>query len=125
MPHLEIFAGDIDAAKSFYSGLFGWRYTPLEGAEDSGYFLALSDALAPGLSVALIRRPDTAHPAGSAVRGAIITFNVDNCDDAYAWALAHGGAEALPPADYPGMGRRAYIEDGFGNIVGLKHQLGN
>ena len=35
------------------------------------------------------------------------------------WALANGGAEALPPEDYPGIGRCAYVEDGEGNIVGM------
>jgi predicted enzyme related to lactoylglutathione lyase len=48
-----------------------------------------------------------------------MTFEVDDCDATYAWALANGGAEALPPMDYPGIGRAAYVEDGQGNIVGM------
>ena len=48
-----------------------------------------------------------------------MTFTVDDCDKSYDWALVNGGAEALPPMDYPGIGRAAYVEDGQGNIVGM------
>ncbi|MEX0344083.1 MAG: VOC family protein [Rhizobiaceae bacterium] len=49
--------------------------------------------------------------------------NVDRAKSFYGglfgWALASGGAEALPPENYPGVGRCAYVEDGEGNIVGM------
>ena len=48
-----------------------------------------------------------------------MTFDVADCDERYAWALANGGAEALPPTDFPGVGRCAYVEDGQGNVVGM------
>ena len=48
-----------------------------------------------------------------------MTFEVADCDERYEWALSNGGAEALPPQDYPGIGRCAYVEDGQGNVVGL------
>ena len=66
-----------------------------------------------------MQRMGDAPAAGSPVRGGTMTFEVDDCDDRYAWALAHGGAEALPPTDFPGIGRCAYVEDGQGNIVGM------
>ena len=56
---------------------------------------------------------------GSPVRGGTMTFEVGDCDERYNWALDNGGAEALPPQDYPGIGRCAYVEDGEGNIVGM------
>ena len=62
---------------------------------------------------------DKAHPPGTAVRGWTMTFDVDDCDERYAWALKNGGSEALPPTDMPGIGRFAYVEDGQGNIVGM------
>lgn len=121
MPHFEIYASDVDAAKAYYEGLFGWSITPMEGMEEANYHLAegADVGMGKGLTVGLLRRPDTAHPAGSAVRGGTMTFEVSDCDARYAWALANGGAEALPPTDFPGIGRCAYVEDGQGNIVGM------
>ena len=85
------------------------------------YHLAEGDDIGAetALTIGLLQRPDTPHAAGSAVRGGTMTFEVTDCDDRYAWALANGGAEALPPTDFPGIGRCAYVEDGQGNIVGM------
>ena len=121
MPHFEIYAADVETAKSYYTGLFGWTFSSMPGAEEWEYFLAEGHdvGMEKGCTVGLTRRPDSAHPAGSAVRGGTMTFEVEECDVTYAWALENGGAEALPPQDYPGVGRCAYVEDGQGNIVGM------
>ncbi len=121
MPHFEIYVADVEAAKTYYAGLFGWSFSLMPGAEEWEYHLAEGQdiGMGKGCTVGISRRPDTAHPAGSAVRGGTMTFNVDDCDATYAWALSNGGSEALPPADYPGIGRCAYVEDGQGNIVGM------
>jgi len=121
VPHFEIYAQDTDAARAYYSGLFGWTFDPMPGGEAVEYHLAKGPGFGPGtaLTIGLLHRPDAAHPAGSAVRGGTMTFDVADCDERYAWALAHGGAEALPPTDFPGIGRVAYVEDGQGNIVGM------
>jgi len=121
MPHFEIYVADVEQAKTYYSGLFGWSYTPMSGAEEWDYHLVEGRDVGAdtGCSVGILRRPDTAHPAGSAVRGGVMTFTIKDCDATYAWALKNGGAEALPPMDYPGIGRCAYVEDGQGNIVGM------
>lgn len=121
MPHFEIYVADVEKAKSYYSGLFGWSFSQMPGAEEFEYHLAEGREVGSdkGCTVGLLSRPDAAHPAGSAVRGGTMTFEVEDCDFSYAWALANGGAEALPPGDYPGIGRFAYVEDGQGNIVGM------
>ena len=121
MPHFEIYAGDVEAAKAYYGGLFGWTFEAMPGGEEVSYHLANGKDIGEGkdCTIGLLQRPDAPHPAGSAVRGGTMTFEVDDCDDRYAWALAHGGAEALPPTDFPGIGRCAYVEDGQGNIVGM------
>ena len=121
MPHFEIHAGDVEAAKAFYAGLFGWRFSPMPGGEDIGYHLIEGDDIGPdkGVSGGLMRRMGDAPAAGSPIRGGTMTFEVDDCDARYGWAVANGGAEALPPTDYPGIGRCAYAEDGQGNIVGM------
>jgi len=121
MPHFEIYVADVEQAKTFYGGLLTWSFTAMPGAEEMNYHLAEGRGVGmeTGCTVGLLQRPDTAHPAGSAVRGGTMTFDVDDCDATYTWALANGGAEALPPASYPGIGRCAYVEDGQGNIVGF------
>ncbi|GAB4301123.1 MAG: VOC family protein [Roseovarius sp.] len=121
MPHFEIHVRDLSQARAFYSGLFGWRFAPLPGGEQVGYQLIQGETVGPGrgLSGAMMRRIGAAPEAGSPVRGCTLSFEVADCDKGYAWALAHGGCEALPPADYPGLGRCAYVEDGQGNIVGM------
>jgi len=121
MPHFEIYVADVDKAKTYYGGLFGWAFSSMPGGEDEDYHLAEGRdvGMGKGCTVGLLRRPDTAHPAGSAVRGGTMTFDVADCDATYAWAMANGGAEALPPTDFPGIGRCAYVEDGQGNIVGF------
>ena len=117
--HFEIFLSDVERGKTFYGGLLNWSFSPMEGGEAANYHLAEGAGLGDGLTVGMLQRPDTAHPAGSAVRGGTMTFEVADCDERYAWALANGGAEALPPTDFPGVGRCAYVEDGQGNIVGI------
>jgi len=126
MPHFEIHASDVEAAKAFYAGLFGWQFEPMPGAEEMGYhlisgpgFVACDGSEGAGLTGGLMRRMEMAPPPGAPVRGGTLTFEVADCDERYAWALANGGAEALPPDDQPGIGRFAYVEDGQGNIVGM------
>ena len=118
MPHFEIHASDVAAAQAFYAGLFGWTFDPMPGGEELDYHLATGDSL-DGMTAGLMRRMGAAPPPGSPIRGGTMTFEVADCAASYAWALAHGGAAALPPMDYPGIGRCAYVEDGQGNVVGM------
>lgn len=117
--HFEIYVSDIEQAKAFYGGLFGWTFSQAPGLEAASYHLIDGNAFGDGVTGGLLKRPDAAHPAGSAVRGATVRFEVADCDERYAWALANGGSEALPPMDFPGFGRCAYVEDGQGNIVAM------
>ncbi len=121
MPHFEIHAGDVDAAKAFYGGLFGWSFAPMPGGEEMDYHLieGAEIGMEKGCTAGLMRRMGDNPAPGSPIRGGTMTFDVADCDASYAWALANGGAEALPPADYPGIGRCAYVEDGQGNVVGM------
>ena len=121
MPHFEIHAANVEAAKQFYAGLFGWSFAPMPGGEDVEYHLIEGDDIGTGhaLTGGLMRRIGNAPEPGSPVRGGTMTFDVSDCDASYAWALENGGSEALPPQDYPEIGRCACVEDGQGNIVGM------
>ena len=121
MPHFEIFVADVATAKQFYGGLFGWAFDPMPMGNDSDYHLIQGRDIGGDklLSGGIMRRPDATPDAGSPIRGGTMTFEVKDCDERYAWALSHGGSEALPPTNQPGIGRFAYVEDGQGNVVGL------
>lgn len=119
MPHFEIHAADVKAARAFYSGLFGWKFNAMDMGPGIEYLIIEGNGFDRNLTGAVMSRMGEAPKAGSPVRGGTLTFEVNDCDERYAWALANGGAEALPPMDYPGVGRAAYVEDGQGNIVGM------
>ncbi len=121
MPHFEIHAADVPAAKAFYTGLFGWSFTPMPEANDMDYNLIEGADIGTGhgLTGGLFRRMDATPAPSGPIRGGTMTFEVADCDASYGWALANGGAEALPPTDFPGIGRAAYVEDGQGNVVGM------
>lgn len=115
--HFEYQVNDLERAKNFYIELFGWKFEPMT----DDYFLAIGDGIGPGqpISGALMPRNAPAHPSGSATRGALLVWEVENIDAKYAQALALGGGEAAPPEDYDGVGRVAYCEDGEGNLFGM------
>ncbi|NKB27566.1 MAG: VOC family protein [Rhodobacteraceae bacterium] len=121
MPHFEIHVSDVEAGKKFYGGLFGWRFEAMPMGEDIDYHLIEGSDIGMEKDVTggMMRRMGDAPDAGAPVRGGTMTFDVDDCDERYEWALANGGAEAMPPTDMPGIGRFAYVEDGQGNIVGM------
>ncbi|MEL6533718.1 MAG: VOC family protein [Pseudomonadota bacterium] len=121
MPHFEIHADDVTAAKGFYGGLFGWTFVDMDAGDGTEYVLASGDGVGMehALTVGLMKRADGPGRASGPIRGGTMVFDVADCDESYAWALAHGGAEALPPQDYPGIGRCAYVDDGQGNVVGF------
>ncbi len=119
--HFEIHVADSARARAFYGGLFGWSFDPMPGGEDMEYHLITGAGISPdaALSGGMMKRIGAAPTPGSPIRGATLTFEIKDVDASYAWALENGGAEALPPADYPGIGRCAYVDDGEGNVVGF------
>ena len=119
MARFEIYVNDVARAKAYYGGLFGWTFTPLAGFESAEYQVITGKHFGDHLGGGMMRRPDQSHAPGTAVRGGTMSFDVDDCDASYAWALDNGGSPAMPPMDFPGIGRCAYVEDGEGNIVGL------
>jgi predicted enzyme related to lactoylglutathione lyase len=97
---------DLEAARVFYAGLFGWRMT---------------DATPPGLPgsylIATIDGQDVAAvaptPAAAAARWNTYVA-VDNADATAAAVTANGGALIAPPEDVGPAGRAATCADPFG-----------
>ncbi len=121
--HFEIHVTDMDSAKAFYTAVLGWQFTPMgaAGGDETAYHLIEADGIGEGqaLTGGVLLRTEEPPAPGGAVRGCTLTFEVSDVDAAYEKALASGGAEALPPTDYPGIGRCACCEDGQGNVFGI------
>ena len=113
---VDLSTDDIEGAKAFYSGLFGWTWEDQQGpAGEYMYSLAQID----GLNVAgLGPAPDEMIQAG--VRAAWNTYiAVDSADDAYQAALEAGGTGLFAPFDVMDAGRMSFILDDQGVSLGL------
>ncbi|MEO3413933.1 VOC family protein [Roseovarius sp. CAU 1744] len=121
--HFEIHVNDVARAKRFYGDVLGWRFAAMDeaGGDEIEYHLVDADGIGDGhaLTGGLMRRMGDGPAPGGPIRGCTLTFAVADVDATYAKALENGGAEALPPTDYPGIGRAAYCEDGEGNVFGI------
>lgn len=107
---VDLGVGDVEAAKSFYSGLFSWEFE--SGGQDSGgYLLAHLD----GHAVAGIGpKQDPAAPT------VWTTFIGSNDVDATARAAtAAGGTLLAEPFDVMNSGRMAIISDSVGAVFGV------
>ncbi|WP_245603677.1 VOC family protein [Intrasporangium oryzae] len=73
-----------------------------------------------GINGGLTQRQGPAPDRGAPVNGCDFVVGVDGrVDDVFQKGLELGGAEALPLADMPGIGRVGYLVDPDGNVFGL------
>ncbi|MFJ4262379.1 VOC family protein [Paenarthrobacter nicotinovorans] len=106
---------DPEAAKAFYSGLFGWEY--LSGGEDSGGYVL---AQVGGRAVAGIgpkQDPDAPNVWTT-------YFASDDVDVTAKKVTASGGQVVAPPFDVMDSGRMALAMDSIGAVFGI-WQAGN
>ncbi len=98
---------DVDAARVFYAGLFGWKMTD---AIPGSYFIATIDG------------QDVAAVASSGVDTSA-TWNtyvaVDSADATAVAVVANGGTLLAPPEDVGSTGRTATCVDPFGALFRL------
>lgn len=109
--HFAINADDTARAKTFYEGVFGWRFDPwgppnfyqVKNAGD-GVFGALQERreLVPGVRMA----------------GYEASFGVEDLKATIAAIEAGGGRIVMPPYRIEGVGELIYFEDTEGNLVG-------
>lgn len=109
--HFAINADDTARAKTFYEGVFGWRFDPwgppnfyqVKNAGD-GFFGALQERreLVPGVRMA----------------GYEASFGVEDLKATIAAIEAGGGRIVMPPYRIEGVGELIYFEDTEGNLVG-------
>jgi len=112
---VDLQTSDQDAAKAFYSGLFGWTYDDQPMPEGQVYSMAMLGEHA----VAAI----APQPPEMAAAGAPPMWNtylaVDSADDAAAKVEAAGGKLAMAPFDVMDAGRMAFVMDPSGAPVAL------
>jgi len=116
--HFAINADDTARAKSFYEGVFGWRFDPwgppnfyqVKNAGE-GFFGALQERreLVPGVRMA----------------GYEASFGVEDLKATIAAIEAGGGKIIMPPYHIEGVGELIYFEDTEGNLVGaMQYDVG-
>jgi len=112
----DVSVTDVDAAKAFYTGLFGWEaddqfdpdgnyiYTmfTLDGRSTAGMGQLPAEAIEQG-----------AHPAWASY------VNVDSVDDIVAKVEANGGSVATPAMDVFTSGRMAVLRDPEGSFFSV------
>ena len=114
---VELGTSDQEAAKSFYSELFGWSYLdhPMDAEGHSHYSMATKD----GLNAAAIYT----HHEGMRMDGTPphwdIILSVEDVDATAARAAGLGGAVVEQPQDVGNAGRIAIVADPTGGAVGL------
>ncbi len=104
---------DTEAAKAFYTSLFGWAYDDQPMPEGGPYSMATLG----GQHVAAIapQSPDLAAAGAPAVWNTYLA--VDNVDDALAKVEAAGGQVAMPAFDVMDAGRMGFVLDPSGAAV--------
>ena len=103
---IEHSSGDVDAAKAFYTGLFGWEYDD----RDHYAMAMLGGSTVAGLTPVM---DETQPPSWG------VYLAVDSVDDAVEKARNAGGMVVAGPMDVDDQGRMAWVVDTAGAAVGL------
>ncbi|TCK22522.1 hypothetical protein EV378_6527 [Pseudonocardia endophytica] len=112
--HVAINADDLEAARSFYEGVFDWRF---EAWGPPGFYkVGHPGGGDPGLLVAVQGR--RTFDDGT-VAPAEITVAVDDVATACTAAVAGGGRVLMEATVISGVGELAFVADPSGTPVGL------
>lgn len=106
--HVDIPVEDMDRAKAFYSGLFGWKIDEVPGYEGYPMWQAPNKISGGGLT----QRSDTIPATRSYVE-------VDSIDEAVTKAESLGGKVIMAKEPISETSWWAVLEDSEGNQVGL------
>ena len=107
--YIEFAATNLEAAKKFYSTVFGWSF--VDYGPDYASFTAASAGIDGGFykTVAVPEQPKTAP--------LIVLYSAD-LKATEAAVVAAGGKVVVPTFEFPG-GRRFHLSDGVGNILAV------
>jgi predicted enzyme related to lactoylglutathione lyase len=106
----ELMTGDVEAAREFYSAVFGWecQEVPMPGMN---YTLVKVDDQEVG---GMMKMP---AEAGDAPPQWCVYVTVDDPDAVAKAAAEQGGTVVIPPCDIPEVGRFCVIQDPQGATI--------
>ncbi len=112
----DVSVDDLDGAKEFYAGVFGWAWED-QFAPDGGFMYSMASK--DGHYVAGLGPipPDLLKMGLRSVWNTYLA--TDSVDEVYAKAIEAGGKGLVAPMDVMATGRMAYIADDQGVAVGL------
>jgi predicted enzyme related to lactoylglutathione lyase len=113
----DLVTTDLEGAKRFYGGLFGWTFRDYE-TRRGRYAVASLD----GEPVGGILQPKAESPENHSQW--VTYFSVDSVDSATHAAEGSGAHVALQPEDLPGRGRAALLVDPEGALFALMRPTG-
>jgi predicted enzyme related to lactoylglutathione lyase len=108
--HFEIPADDVERARAFYSELFGWKFSAMQGFEDYWTFDTGDPALDPGGGLMARQAED---------QGIVHYIQVESVDEHVAKVEKLGGKVLYPRSPVPGMGWFAQFLDTEGNCFAV------
>ncbi|MEP6535492.1 MAG: VOC family protein, partial [Bryobacteraceae bacterium] len=103
---------EVDAAKAFYEGLFGWKISA--GEKDTSGYLHIENggSMIGGVPPSKYRNPNVPPHW-------MIYFMVSDCDASAAKVKELGGAVHMGPSTMEGVGRIAVVADGQASVFAL------
>jgi predicted enzyme related to lactoylglutathione lyase len=118
--HFAIECGDVERAKAFYEGVFGWRIQPW--GPPGYYHIYTGTAERPGILGDLRSRREPLSGTGN--RGYECTIVIDDLAAITKAIEAHGGKIVSGAYRIENVGDLAYFEDTEGNRAGVMHYFG-
>ena len=116
---VELGTTDREAAKKFYSQLFGWSADDRPMGPDMTYTMFRLGGQDAAGAYALMKEQVSAHVPPHWM----LYVKVENVDASAAKAVKAGARQIVPPADIPNVGRFAVVQDPTGAAIGM-YQLG-
>jgi predicted enzyme related to lactoylglutathione lyase len=107
---LELGTTNQNAAKSFYSGIFGWKAEDIPMGPEMTYTMFRLNGNDAAGGYTLMKDQIEAHVPPHWM----LYIKVDNADASAAKALQLGAQQLVPPSDIPNVGRFAVLQDPTG-----------
>jgi uncharacterized protein len=113
--YFEIQADDVNRASGFYTAVFGWRFSEVEGLSIPYWHIETGS----GSEGGLLKRPAERPPAQCGTNAFVCSFEVDDFDRKSTKILSLGGVVAVPKFCVPGKCWQGYFIDTEGNTFGI------